>query len=138
MPLSEHEQRLLADMERALYAEDPKFASALRGADLRAHYRRRVLLAAVGFLVGIALLVTGQVSHVLALSVAGFVVMLATVFLALTSWRAIPGARDSASHPQSTPSTGRGRRPGRRPKSSGGMMERLEQRWNRRREENGR
>ncbi|HUR75982.1 MAG TPA: DUF3040 domain-containing protein, partial [Sporichthya sp.] len=27
MPLSEHEQRLLEQMERALYAEDPKFVS---------------------------------------------------------------------------------------------------------------
>ncbi|HZF87360.1 DUF3040 domain-containing protein, partial [Streptomyces sp.] len=25
MPLSEHEQRMLEQMERALYAEDPKF-----------------------------------------------------------------------------------------------------------------
>ena len=33
MPLSEHEQRLLEQMERALYAEDPKFASTLRSAD---------------------------------------------------------------------------------------------------------
>ena len=45
MPLSEHEQRLLEQMERALYAEDPKFASALRGHDLRGRYRRRLLAA---------------------------------------------------------------------------------------------
>jgi len=32
MPLSEHEQRLLEQMEKALYAEDPKFATSLRGA----------------------------------------------------------------------------------------------------------
>ena len=31
MPLSENEQRLLQQMEKALAAEDPKFASALRG-----------------------------------------------------------------------------------------------------------
>ena len=30
MPLSEHEQRLLEQMERALMAEDPKFATSLR------------------------------------------------------------------------------------------------------------
>ena len=45
MPLSEHEQRLLEQMERALYAEDPKFASSLRGKDPRSNFRRRVLLA---------------------------------------------------------------------------------------------
>ena len=52
MPLSEHEQRLLEQMERALYAEDPKFASALRGSDLRGRYRRRALLGAFGVVVG--------------------------------------------------------------------------------------
>ncbi|GAA3106389.1 hypothetical protein GCM10020254_60330 [Streptomyces goshikiensis] len=31
VPLSEHEQRMLEQMERALYAEDPKFATALEG-----------------------------------------------------------------------------------------------------------
>ena len=35
VPLSENEQRLLEQMERALYAEDPKFASAMRGANRR-------------------------------------------------------------------------------------------------------
>ena len=139
MPLSEHEQRLLEQMERALYAEDPKFASALRGADLRAHYRRRILLAAAGFLIGIALLVSGVVYH-FSLSVVGFAVMLTTAFLALTSWRAIPGARDGAAAPEA--SGGRARRgPGgrsRKARGSGGMMDRLEERWNRRREENGR
>jgi len=59
VPLSEHEQRLLEQMERALYAEDPKFASALRGSDLRGHYRRRALLGAFGVVVGLALLPVG-------------------------------------------------------------------------------
>ena len=35
MPLSDHEQRLLEQIERALYAEDPKFASTVRTTDLR-------------------------------------------------------------------------------------------------------
>ena len=54
MPLSEHEQRMLEQMERALYAEDPKFASALEGSGLRTYTRRRVYQAVAGFLVGIA------------------------------------------------------------------------------------
>lgn len=137
MPLSEHEQRLLEQMERALYAEDPKFASALRGADLRAHYRRRIIVASVGFVVGIALLVIGVVSQLVPLSVVGFVVMLSTAFFALTTWRAIPDASDTTA-PAVTPIS-RGRSPrGRRPRPSGRFMDRLEERWNRRREENGR
>ena len=31
MPLSDHEQRMLDQIESALYAEDPKFASSVRG-----------------------------------------------------------------------------------------------------------
>ena len=136
MPLSEHEQRLLEQMERALYAEDPKFATALRGADLRSHYRRRILQASFGFLVGIALLVTGVVApSMIALSVLGFIVMLASAFFALSSWRAIPGTRETAGP---VPSGPRAKTRSRRPKSSGRFMERLEERWNRRREDNGR
>ena len=36
MPLSDHEQRMLDQIESALYAEDPKFASSVRGGTLRA------------------------------------------------------------------------------------------------------
>jgi drug/metabolite transporter (DMT)-like permease len=57
VPLSEHEQRMLEQMERALYAEDPKFATALEGSGLRTYTRRRVYQAVAGFLVGIALLI---------------------------------------------------------------------------------
>lgn len=60
MPLSEHEQRMLEQMERALYAEDPKFATALEGSGLRTYTRRRVYQAVAGFLVGIALLMAGD------------------------------------------------------------------------------
>ena len=49
MPLSEHEQRLLDQIERALYAEDPKFASTVRSTDLRTHMRRRLRRAAAVF-----------------------------------------------------------------------------------------
>ena len=46
MPLSENEQRMLEQMERALYEEDPKFATQLKGSDARAFYRKRLALAA--------------------------------------------------------------------------------------------
>ena len=76
MPLSEHEQRMLEQMERALYAEDPKFATALEGSGLRTYTRRRVYQAVAGFLVGIALLMAGMVTVQIWLSVVGFLVML--------------------------------------------------------------
>jgi len=97
MPLSEHEQRLLEQMERALYAEDPKFVSSLRGTDLRSHYRRRALASAVGFILGVVLLMTGVVSTIWIVGVFGFVLMLASALFAVTSWRKVSGTGEDFS-----------------------------------------
>ena len=59
MPLSEHEQRLLDQIERALYAEDPKFVSTVRGGRLRKPTRRRRLQGIAVFALGLVLLVLG-------------------------------------------------------------------------------
>lgn len=144
MPLSEHEQHLLEQMERALYAEDPKFASSLRGADLRSHYRRRALLAAVTFLLGIGLLMGGAISRTVPLGVLGFVVMLVSAFYAVTRWRRVAGPTDLGSFPAASagrPARGSGRaasRGRRRGSGQGTFMQRIEARWRRRRDEQGR
>src|SRR5438034_557731 len=96
VPLSEHEQRLLEQMERALYAEDPKLASVLRGHDLRGRYRRRAVLGVLGVVVGLALLPVGIAGKIVPLSVAGFLVMLGSAIFAVTSWRRRGGRRTSA------------------------------------------
>ena len=134
MPLSEHEQRLLEQMERALYAEDPKFASALRGHDLRGRYRRRAVLGGFGVLVGLALLPVGIASKAVLLSVVGFLIMFGSAFFAVSSWRRAPAAGDVAVTPDA-----RGRRGKGKPKPPKvKMMDRLEERWRRRREGDGR
>ncbi|MEU7423967.1 MULTISPECIES: DUF3040 domain-containing protein [unclassified Streptomyces] len=126
MPLSEHEQRMLEQMERALYAEDPKFASALEGSGLRTYTRRRVYQAVAGFLVGIALLMAGMVAQLIWVSVVGFLVMLGCAVLAVTGWRKAPKPGEQ---PVGAP------RRQVRPKRS--VMDRIEQRWQRRRDEQG-
>ena len=126
MPLSEHEQRMLEQMERALYAEDPKFASALEGNGLRTYTRRRVYQAVAGFLIGIALLMTGMVMQLIWVSVVGFLVMLGCAVLAVTGWRKAP-------KPGEQPAGGVRRQA--RPKRS--MMDRIEERWQRRRDGQG-
>ncbi|MCX4991520.1 MULTISPECIES: DUF3040 domain-containing protein [unclassified Streptomyces] len=130
MPLSEHEQRMLEQMERALYAEDPKFATALEGSGLRTYTRRRVYQAVAGFLVGIALLMAGMVAVQIWLSVVGFLVMLGCAVLAVTGWRKAPkpGEQPAASGSPAARRQGRQRR---------SMMDRIEQRWQRRRDEQG-
>ncbi|MGW6914053.1 DUF3040 domain-containing protein [Kitasatospora sp. NPDC054939] len=124
MPLSEHEQRLLDQMERALYAEDPKFASALEGTGLRTYTRRRVYLAVAGFVVGIGLLMGGMVvPDQIWVSVVGFLVMLGCAVFAVTGWRKGPAGQGS------------GPRPAAPQRRKAGVMDRMEQRWQRRRDE---
>src|SRR3982751_5870209 len=86
VPLSDHEQRLLEQIERALYAEDPKFASSVRATDLRTHYRRRLVPSVVGFVIGLAILVAGLVTQVfyLAVGIAGFLVMFVSALFAVS------------------------------------------------------
>jgi hypothetical protein len=92
MPLSEHEQRLLDQIERALYAEDPKFASTVRGARLRRPSRRRRLQGIALFVLGVALLVLGVVlplkpGGIPVVSLLGFLVMFFGALLTLTAIR---------------------------------------------------
>ena len=131
MPLSEEEQRLLQQMEQALAAEDPKFASTLRGSTLRARLRRTVLVSALGFLVGIAVLMFGVVLKVTAVSVIGFVLMLAAAYFFITAWRR--GGEVAAD--QSQEPTGQQPRAVARTPRQSSFMDRMEERWRRRRDE---
>ncbi|CAA9324881.1 MAG: FIG017342: transmembrane protein [uncultured Frankineae bacterium] len=147
MPLSEHEQRLLDQIERALYQEDPKFASTVRATDLRTHMRRRLRRAALVLALGFGLLLTGVVTQQYAVGIAGFVVMVGALLLAMTSWKRMgqPGQPDlhiaggpERPRPDRTrPGGSRRVRPPSSGGSSGGMMGRLEERWKRRWEERG-
>jgi Na+/proline symporter len=135
VPLSEHEQRQLEQIEQALYAEHPRFAKAVRAADPQVHYKRRVVYAVVGFAIGVALLPVGVASKYIVVSVAGFVVMLASCYWAAISYRRMNGVATGRI-------PGRDRRGGRdkrrRGKRSGtGLSDRLEERWRRRQEGQG-
>ncbi|GLZ47379.1 hypothetical protein Acsp06_35640 [Actinomycetospora sp. NBRC 106375] len=92
MPLSEHEQRLLEQIERALYDEDPKFASTVRGGKLRRPSRRRRIQGIALFVIGVVMLVLGVVfsSSVpgIIVSVVGFLAMFGGAVLAITSFGA--------------------------------------------------
>jgi hypothetical protein len=132
MPLSEEEQRLLEQMEEALAAEDPKFASALRGVAARSHHKRVALAAAVGFIGGVALLMTGVILLITAVSVAGFVVMLACAYIALSNIRRLNSAPDV---PDNVHPISGAKRSGRPAAEKSGFMNRMEDRWRRRRNE---
>jgi len=140
VPLSEHERRQLEQIEQALRADDPRFADAVAKADPRVHYRRRVIAAAIGLVIGVGLLLAGVVINVIAIAVAGFVVMLGCSLGAVTSYRRMTGSTTGR-----VPAKGRGsgkqrraakgRRTGKQ--AGSGLMGRLEERW-RHRQEGGR
>lgn len=130
MPLSDEEARLLHQLEQSLAAEDPDFASTLRGSKFMARNRRVAVLSVLGFIAGVVVLFTGAVSKMTWLGVLGFLAMVATAFLFSQAWkRGIGGRGDEA---KATPG-----RPGRPAKPSGSFVDRMEERWQRRRDEDG-
>lgn len=126
MPLSDEEARLLAQLEQSLAAEDPEFASTLRGSKLIAHNRRIAVVCAIGFIAGIAMLLGGAVSQMTWLGVVGFVAMVATAYFFVRAWRRGIGGAEQASGP--APAA---------PRSSGSFVERMEERWQRRQDDGG-
>jgi hypothetical protein len=129
MPLSEHEQRMLDQIESALYAEDPKFASSVRGGTLRAPSTRRRLQGVGLFVLGLALLVAGvafkatMIGGFPVLSVVGFMVMFAGVVFAVTG-PPVAGLHDRGA--ASGPSRQR------RARGGGSFTNRMEDRFRRR------
>jgi Flp pilus assembly protein TadB len=87
VPLSDHEQRLLDQIEQAIYAEDPKFASAVRSARSRSRIRRSVVLCVFGVLVGLGLVLVGLIANVIVLSVVGFVLVVGACGMAVQVFR---------------------------------------------------
>jgi hypothetical protein len=140
VPLSEHEQRQLEQIEAALRAGDSRFADAVRTADPRMHYRRRVIGAALGFLAGVGLLLAGVVVNVILIAVAGYLVMLACSMWGLTSYRRMTGSTTGRApvkdrSPGKKRHSARDRRAGKQAGSA--LKGRLEERW-RRRQQDGR
>ncbi|HEY1118876.1 MAG TPA: DUF3040 domain-containing protein [Acidimicrobiales bacterium] len=75
MPLSEDEERILKDIEREFYENDPAFAREVRETTLYKHSWRNIKLSLVGFVAGLVLLVAALSSSYL-LAFGGFLVML--------------------------------------------------------------
>ena len=142
MELSEEELRMLEQMERALVEEDPKLASTLRGTSFQRAARRRMIVGGVILVAGIGLLIVAVLLDLSAIvqtivGVLGFVVMLGGAILALTSARnpgaSAPKVRASGRSGFGVVDGGRPHRPGRQ-RSGTPFMERMEERWRRRRD----
>ena len=133
VPLSEHEQRQLEQIEQALYREDPKFGRLVRSSDPRVHYKRKLVQALLGVVIGAGLLAAGVVTHRVYLEVAGAVITLLSLVWAVVSWRRhVARVRPPRSRAGTKTAKGTKRRPGQTRRAR--MMERMEERWRRRQE----
>ncbi len=127
MPLSEHEQRLLEQIERELYADDPKLVSTVRSINPRTYALRRLWRSTALFVLGLGVLVaavvinSGAVSIVLGL--VGFVVMLLAALRGASDLRRLGGRPDLDTR------SGRPRAPRRRRSFTDRAQERWQRRW---------
>ena len=127
MPLSEYEQRVLEQMERQLASDDPRLASTMQsgGHSAATHWS----LVAVGVIVGLLALVGGAALSQVWLGVVGFLVMFGSVAYGFAPPRSRrPGPQGVVQGDGSV----------RKSRKGGSFMSRLEQRWDRRRDERGR
>jgi DUF3040 family protein len=130
VPLSEHEQRQLEQIEQALYREDPKFGRLVRSSDPRVHYKRKLVQGVIGVLAGAGLLAAGVVTRHIYYEAAGAAVVLLSLVWAVVSWRRhvarVRPARAKVKQAKSAGSAG----PALTRRAR--MMERMEERWRRR------
>lgn len=129
MPLSEHEQRMLAQIEQALYEEDPKFANTVRQTNPKVHYKRSIIKASVGFALGVCLLMGGVIVQQVFVGALGFLVMLGCALWGISGYRRVAGGSAEGEKAEAA-------EPKQRQKQRPGMMNRFEERWRRRQEGN--
>lgn len=99
MALSEHEQRLLDQLEQQLHADDPKFAHSMASNTGRSMSTRRIVLGSLVTVAGLAVLLLGIWNQFIPVGVAGFLIMGAGVYYATTRSKldgAAPGAGKAA------------------------------------------
>ena len=127
MPLSEHEQKMLEQMEQALAAEDPKFASQMQGRALSSLQHRRWIVGVVGVVAGLGLVLVG-VNTTMWVGALGFAVMVAAAVFAVTPPRRAKLAAVKADG-STAPPIGGGKK---KKKGQRSFMDRLDERWERR------
>lgn len=119
MPLSEHEQKLLEQLEKQLHEDDPKFASSMGSDQAKSWSTRHLVIGVLGTLAGILLLLVGVTTQIIPIGVLGFVIMGGGVYFAtMRSNSATSGASG---------------RSGKSAKPRSSFMSSLEERWDERR-----
>lgn len=118
MALSDHEQKLLEQMEKALANDDPRLVSTLRNPGLAVRTPKHIIFAVVGIIAGVAGLLAGVITKIPPLGIVGFVAIVA----GLTA--IVSGAGSTALKNVGAKSSG--------PRKNSSFMQGLEERWDRR------
>jgi uncharacterized membrane-anchored protein len=92
MPLDDREQRILEEIERQFYADDPKLAETVRDARIASASAGRARWAALGLLAGLGLMV-GFFTRVTLVALLGFGIMVlsAATLVSIAKHRATVG-----------------------------------------------
>ena len=122
MPLSEHERRLLAQMEEALAADDPRLVSAMSSSS--GVSRNRLGLGVALVIAGIATIFGGLIAQITAIGLGGFLIALTGSVLVYRAFTT-PGALVPASV-QGSEKSSRARNPRKK------LGDRLQDRWDQR------
>lgn len=78
MPLNDREQRILEEIERQFYQDDPKLAETVRGATLATLSSRSLKWAVLAFVAGLGIML-GFFTRVTVIALVGFVIMVGAV-----------------------------------------------------------
>jgi hypothetical protein len=119
MPLSEHERRLLAQMEEALAVDDPRLVSAMSGSS--GVSRNRLGVGVALLIAGLATLFGGLIAQITIIGLGGFLIALTgsvLIYRAVTT----PGALVPASAQGSKKA----------PRARKKLGDRLQDRWDQR------
>ena len=125
MALSEREQKLLEQMEQALYAEDPRFATRIRTHG-DGSSKRRMLIGIIAVLAGLGVVFLGVLGQQIWLGAIGFAVMVAGGVWAFAAAR--KSGAGGVVQGDGSPAA----RTAEAPKAGQGFMNKIEERWERR------
>lgn len=127
MPLSEHEQKMLDEMERQLFADDPRLARAFAPKKTTRNNGRRIAIGLGAVVLGLIVLVLAVALPAVWLGVIAFIGMLAGAVYAVTT------PTSSPSDPDDPGGGGPGPQGPSSPRDNGGnFMQKMEQRWEKR------
>jgi len=118
MALSEHEQKLLEEMERSLYQNEADVVSTA-GIGKRQPNYRAIGVGTVVAVTGLILMIVGVQSDLTVLGIVGFLVAFGGVMVAVS----IPGRATTSGGPAGSPTSKKG---------STSLMDQLNERWERR------